>query len=228
MSSDTTEDMRTELYLSAFIPDIDSRNYNKNFTLKIVIDGVPQGFMFNKGNKNGSRVTLEREDFGDVWLTPKNDFSGILRLNITAQATTPRNIKVASSLIEIKIEAVADVPFLNVSVPCYHWNNSEKIIPVSLKSHLNDRDGSENLTITTVGLPTGFRLVEKNITQVMNGSNDTASHSWRGWLITFNGTLKPFVLNVIATAEETSNGDKANKTLAVDVFFCGKCYKTVC
>lgn len=107
MSSDTTEDMRTELYLSAFIPDIDSRNYNKNFTLKIVIDGVPQGFMFNKGNKNGSRVTLEREDFGDVWLTPKNDFSGILRLNITAQATTPRNIKVASSLIEIKIEAVA-------------------------------------------------------------------------------------------------------------------------
>ena len=226
MFSDTLEDNRTLLYLSAFIPDVASDNYNKNFTLKIAIDEVPQGFNFNKGSRNGSRVTLEREDFGDVWLTPKKDFSGLLSLNITAQATTPRETKVASSQIEIKIEAVADAPSLNVSVPCYHWNNSEKIIPVSLVSYLNDRDGSENLTITASGLPTGYRFFERNVTQVVNGSNNTALNNWRGWYIAFNGTLKPFPLNVTATAEEKSNGDKANKTLTVDVEFCGKFRET--
>ena len=225
MFSDTVEDNRTLLYLSAFIPDVTSSIYNKNFTLKIVIYEVPQGFTFNKGSRNGSRVTLEREDFGDVWLTPRKDFSGLLSLNITAEATTPRDTKAASSQIEIKIEAVADAPALNVSVPCYHWNSSEKI-PLSLFSRLNDRDGSENLTITASGLPTGFRFFEMNVTQVVNGSNNTAWNNWRGWYIAFNGILKPFSLNVTATAEEKSNGDKANKTLTVDVEFCGKFCET--
>ena len=226
MFSDTVEDNRTLLYLSAFIPDVTSSNYNKNFTLKIAIYEVPQGFSFNKGSRNGSRVTLEREDFGDVWLTPKKDFSGLLSLNITAQATTPRDTKAASSQIEIKIEAVADAPALNVSVPCYHWNSSEKIIPLSLVSHLNDRDESENLTITASGLPTGYRFFERNVTQVVNGSVNTASNNRGGWYIVFNRTLKPFALNVTATAEEKSNGDKANETLTVDVEFCGKFCET--
>ena len=226
MFSDTVEDNRTLLNLSAFIPDVASSNYNKNFTLKITIYEVPQGFSFNKGSRNGSRVTLEREDFGDVWLTPRKEFSGRLSLNVTAQATTPRDTKATSSHIQIKIEAVADAPALNVSISCYHWNTSEKIIPLSLVSHLNDRDGSETLTITATGLPTGYRFFEMNVTQVVNGSNNTAWNYWRGWYIAFNGTLKPFSLNVTATAEEKSNGDKANKTLTVDVEFCGKFCKT--
>lgn len=227
MYSDTVEDMRTLLYLSAFIPDFTSSQYNKNFTLKIVIDDVPQGFTVNKGCLNGSRVTLEREDFGDVWLTPKKDFSGLVTLNITAQATTPRERKIASSQIYIKIEAVADAPSLNVSVPCYHWNSSNKIIPVSLESHLHDLDGSENLTITTTGFPIGYRLIERNFSEVVNGSNHTISRNWRGWLLSFNGTLKPFVLWVTALAEEKSNGDKANNTIAVNVDYCGKLRNTV-
>ena len=226
MFSDTVEDNRTLLYLSAFIPDVASSNYNKNFTLKITIYEVPQGFTFNIGSRNGSRVTLESEDFGDVWLTPRKDFSGRLSLNVTAQATTPRDTKAASSEIEIKIEAVADTPALNVTVPCYHWNSSEKIITLSLVSHLNDRDGSENLTIIASGLPTGYRFFEMNVTQVVNGSNNTAWNNWCAWYIAFNGTLKPFSLNVTATAEEKSNSDKANTTLTVDVEFCGKFCET--
>ena len=226
MYSDTDEDMQTRLYLSAFIPGFDSSSYNDNFTLKLFIDEIPQGFTFNKGNHTGDRVVLEREDFGDIWMTPRKDFSGLVRLNITAQGETPRETKVASNQIEIKIEAVSDIPFLNVSVPCYHWNSSKKIIPVSLESHLSDRDGSENLTFIFSGLPGGYRSVHENVTKFVNGSNDTAltPHSFPadGWLISFNGTLKPFVLSVIAIAEERSNGDKANKTVAVDVLFCGK------
>ena len=225
MYSDTTEDMRAQLYLSTFIPDFDNSSYNDNFTLKLFIDEVPQGFTFTKGEQTGNRVVLEREDFGDVWMAPKKDFSGLVRLNITAQGATPRETKVSSNQIEIKIEAVADIPFLNVSVPCYHWNSSEKIIPVSLESHLNDRDGSENLTTIFSGLPSGYRSVYENVTKFVNGSNDTASHSSPGWFILFNGTLKPFILSVIAIAEETSNGDKANKTVTVDVVFCGKAHE---
>ena len=223
MYSDTMEDTRTLLYLSAFIPNVKSSGYNTNFTLKIIIEGLPQGFTTNKGNKNGSLITLEHEDFGDIWLMPKKDFFGIVRLNLTAQGKTPREIKFTSSQININIEAVPDIPSLNVSVPCYHWNSSEKIIPVSLDSHLNDRDGSENLTITASGFPTAdYQLVEKNLSQVTNGSNETAAHTPPGWFISFKGTLKPFVLTVVATAEEKSNGKKANRTLTVDVVFCGK------
>ena len=222
MYSDTSEDMRTQLYLSAFIPDFDDSSYNENFTLRLFIDDVPNGFTFNKGNRSGNRVTLEREEFGDIWMRPKNDFSGVVRLNITAQGATPREIKLASKQIEIRIEAIADIPFVNVSVPCYHWNSSEKIIPVNVQSHLNDLDGSENLTIIFSSLPSGYRSFYEN---VVNGSNGTAPSNSPGWFISFNGTLKPFVLNVAAIAEEKSNGDEANKTVAVNVAFCGNVHE---
>ena len=222
MYSDTSEDMRTQLYLSAFIPDFDDSSYNENFTLKLFIDEVPHGFTFNKGNHRGNRVTLEHEEFGNVWMRPKKDFSGVVRLNITAQGATPREIKMASNQIEIKIKAIADIPFLNVSVPCYHWNSSKKIIPVTVKSQPTDLDGSENLTIIFSGLPSGYRSVYEN---VVNGSNDTALTNSPGWFISFNGKLKPFVLNVIAIAEEKSNGDEANKTVSVHVAFCGKVHE---
>ncbi len=225
MYSDTSEDMPAQLYLSAFIPEVDNSSYNENFTLKLFIDEVSQGFTFNKGNQTGNRVVLEREDFGDIWMTPKKDFSGLVKLNITAQGATPKKTKVASHQIEIKIKAVADIPSLNVSVPCYHWNSSKKIIPVSLESHLNDRDGSENLTYIFSGLPSGYRSVYENVTKSVNGSNDTAPHCSPGWFISFNGTLKSFLLNVIAIAEEKSNEDKANKTVTVDVLFCGKAHE---
>ena len=222
MYSDTGEDMRTKLYLSAFIPDFDDSSYTENFTLKLFIDDVPHGFTFNKGNQSGNRVTLEHEEFGDIWMMPKKDLSGVVRLNITAQGATPREIKMASKQIEIKIEAVADIPFVNVSVPCYHWNSSEKIIPVTVESHSADFDGSENLTIFFSSLPSGYLSFYEN---VVNGSNDTALSNLPGWFISFKGILKPFVLNVIAIAEEKSNGDKANKTVAVDVAFCGKVHE---
>ena len=222
MYSDTIEDNSTLLYLSAFIPDVDSSSYNSNFTLKIIIDGLPQGFTLNRGNINGSYAALELKDFGDVFLMPRKDFSGIVRLNVTAQAQTPRETKLSSSQIEINYEAVPDVPHLNVSISCYHWNSSEKIIPVLLESQLSDRDGSENLSITASGFPTSsYRLVETGVSRVRNGSNEAAAYTTHGWFITFNGTLAPFVLTFTATAEEKSNGKKANKTMAVDVLFCG-------
>ncbi|KAL9963567.1 hypothetical protein ACROYT_G027089 [Oculina patagonica] len=224
MYSDTSEDMPAQLYLSAFIPDFDNSSYNDNFTLKLFIDDVPQGFTFNKGNQTGNRVVLEREDFGDIWMMPRKDFSGLVKLNITAQGATPRETKVTSNQIEIKVEAVADIPSLNVSVPCYHWNSSEKIIRVTLQSQLNDRDGSENLTYISVsGLPSGYRSAHENVTKSVNGSNDTVPQSLTGWFISFNGTLKPFLLSVIAVAEERSNGNKANNTVDVDVLFCATC-----
>ena len=221
--SDTSEDMRTSLYLSSFTPDFDDSSYNENFTLKLFIDDVPHGFTFNKGNHRGNRVTLEREEFGRIWMTPKKDFSGVVRFNITAQRATPREIKMASNQIEIKMEAIADIPFLNVRVPCYHWNNSKKIIPVTVKSHPTDLDGSENLTtIIFSGLPSGYRSFYKN---VVNGSNDIALTNSPDWFVSFNGTFKPFVLNVIAVAKEKSNRDEANKTVSVQVEFCGKVYE---
>ncbi|XP_068683141.1 uncharacterized protein [Montipora foliosa] len=220
MYSDTSEDMRAALYLSSFIPDFDDSSYNENFILKLFIDEVPDGFTFNKGNQSGNRVTLEREEFGDIWMTPHKDFSGVVRLNITAQGATPRKIKMASNQIEIKIKAIADIPFLNISVPCYHWNSSKRIIPVTVKSHPTDLDGSENLTIIFSGLPNGYRSFYEN---VVNGRNDTAPTNSPGWFISFNGTFKPFVLNVIAIAKEKSNGDGANKTVPVNVPFCVTC-----
>ena len=222
MYSDTTEDMHTQLYLAAFIPDIDDRAYSDNFTLKLFIDEIPQGFNFSIGNRSGNRVVLERGDFGDVWMMPKKDFSGLVRLNITAIATTPLETKFASSHIEIKITAIADVPFLNVNVPCYHWNSSEQIIPVFHESHLNDQDGSENLTIVFSGLPSGYRLIHEDNAMFVNGSNYTAPQNSSGWFILFNGTLKPFIFNVTAIAEERSHRSKANMTATVDVAFCGK------
>ena len=93
---------------------------------------------------------------------------------------------------------------------------------LSVKSHPTDLNGSENLMIIFSSLPSGYRLFHEN---GVNGSSDTAPSNSPGWFIAFNGTLKPFAMNVIAKAKEKSNGDEANKTVAADVAFCGKVHE---
>lgn len=222
MYSDTIEDVPAQLYLSAFVPDFEINSYNKNFTLKLIIHEISEGMAFSKGNRSGDRIVLEPADFGDIWMIPQKDFSGLARFNITAIVSTPIETKAVSRHIEINITAVADVPFLNVSVPCHHWNSSEKLIPVFLEAHLNDQDGSENLAIVFSGLPTGYRLVHVNGTSLVNRSNTRAPPNASRLFISINETLKPFVLRVLATAEERFNGDQANQTADVNVTFCGK------
>ena len=222
MYSDTIEDVPAQLYLSAFVPDFGISSYTKNFTLKLIIHEISEGIAFSKGNRSGDRIVLEPADFGDIWMIPQKDFSGLARFNITAIVSTPIETKAVSRHIEINITAVADVPFLNISVPCHHWNSSEKLIPVFLEAHLNDQDGSENLAIVFSGLPTGYRLVHVNGTSLVNRSNTRAPPDASRLFISINETLKPFVLRVIATAEERFNGDQANQTADVNVTFCGK------
>lgn len=225
MYSDTSEDVRSHLYLSAFVPDFDTSSHSGSFNLKLVLHEIPEGFAFSKGNRSGHSVVLEPAEFGDIWMTPRKDFSGLVRFNLTAIASTPLKTKAVSRQIEINITATADVPFLNVNVPCQHWNSSDKVIPVFVEAHLNDQDGSENLTLVFSGLPTGYRLVHKNGTNLVNGSNNTITQDAPRWFISINETLKPFVLRIIAISEERSNGNQANQTVDVNVTFCGKSYE---
>lgn len=50
MYSDISEDMCVVLYFFLFILDFDDSSYNENFILKLFIDEVFYGFIFNKGN----------------------------------------------------------------------------------------------------------------------------------------------------------------------------------
>lgn len=82
MYSDISEDMCVVLYFFLFILDFDDSSYNENFILKLFIDEVFYGFIFNKGNWSGNCVMLECEEFGDIWMMFNKDFLGVVRLNI--------------------------------------------------------------------------------------------------------------------------------------------------
>ena len=160
---------------------------------------------------NGT-VTLDTN--GDVVFTPDLHFSGEASF---AYAITDHNGGTATSSVTIDVAAVADAPNLSaLDADTYDGD----VIPLSISSGLVDTDGSETLTITIAGVPSGSVLSGGRLV-----SDDGTSATWQLTQDDLDGlTLLPSAtssgdvdLTITATATETSNGDTAQSVETMNV-----------
>jgi hypothetical protein len=211
-SSGGVEDTPIPVFISARWVGI---NITDEVTLSITIYGVPDSFVFSRGMRSKSQVTLLEQQFGNCFFTPAKDFSGSLTLDIVVEGVVGPEILVTKYSLAINVKAKADVPTLNTKNTC---GNATGVIPLSIKSSLNDKDGSETLTIALSGLPDGYQLSDPGRQE--NGTHYLEPDSLTGLAARHEGVFEPFILKVVATSVEKSNGDRATDMRIINVTRC--------
>jgi cysteine-rich repeat protein len=147
--------------------------------------------------------------------TPATNASGTVTITLTAQdngGTANGGLDSFERTFIINVEAVADAPNLTVANVTA---NEDTVIPLNITSSLNDNDGSETLSVTIDGIPTGSSLSAGILIQRSLLATATLTQAeLAGLTITppanFNDVMS---LTVTATATEASNDD-AKSTVA--------------
>ncbi len=213
----TDEDGSVALSIKATTNDTDGGRE----VLGIRIEGVPEGARLSVGVRDpwtGAWV-LQPGQLNEVRLIPPPDFSGTIRLKVTAVSTEATGDQATTELpLDIEVEAVADNAVI-VAAPAAGTEDVE--VPLNLAVTAGDRDGSETVTSVVIsGLPAGSRLEGTGITDLGGGkwSVDPASLGSLRFVPPANkyGT---FDLKVEATTQEASNGHTREtvRTIAVSV-----------
>ncbi|NER03898.1 MAG: tandem-95 repeat protein, partial [Okeania sp. SIO3C4] len=162
--------------------------------------------------KNG---TLEETKNSFIY-TPNENFSGEESFTYTISDTEGLT---DTATVNINVTPVADTPNLEISTPTVSGTDIEDL-PLDIAASLVDNSGSENLSITIAGVPTGATL---------SAGTDQGDGSW---VLTpeelTNLTISPpgdqetgttfnFDLTVTATATETANDNTATQTGTISV-----------
>ena len=184
-------------------------------TLAITITGVPTGATLSAGTNNGGGTwTLTSAQLTNLTLTPPANYSGNFSLGVVATASeNNQSISTASSSLGVTVNGVATAPNLNVHAVS---GNEDTAIPLGITASLVDNDGSETLSITITGVPTGATLSA--------GTNNGGG----SWTLTpaqlTNLNINPpanysgsFNLTVTATSHENSTVSNTIGTLPVTV-----------
>src|SRR5207302_1804201 len=131
-------------------------------SLSITISGVPTGASLNHGIDNGGGSwTLTPAQLAGLTITPPANSDADFTLHVTATSTeagpSALGLGTASTAhdILVTVNAVADAPTLTVADAT---GNEDAAIALSISSALTDTDGSESLSITISGVPTGASL----------------------------------------------------------------------
>lgn len=190
-------------------------NKTANTSLTLFIDGVPPEVEFNRGLRNEDRVTIAEKDFGDIWMNTAKDWSGKLRLNVTAVATRGKEQASSAEVLSVDIQAVADKPLLSVKTSCF----KQSFVSLTVSSELEDKDGSESLVIVVKGVPHLYRLTAG---RKRYGFYILLPSQLTGLKVEISGAaFTPFSLNITVASKEATNGNTANATATVDVIRCG-------
>ncbi|NET46188.1 MAG: tandem-95 repeat protein [Okeania sp. SIO2B3] len=164
---------------------------------------------------NINNGTLEETTDSFIY-TPNENFSGEESFTYTIADTQGFT---DTATVNINVTPVADTPNLEISTPTVSGTDIEEL-PLGIAASLVDTSGSENLSITISGVPTGATL---------SAGTDQGDGSW---VLTpeelanltisppgdrESGTTFSFDLTVTATATETANDDTATQTGTISV-----------
>ncbi len=139
------------LSLSASLVDNDGSE-----NLAVSISGVPAGASFSSGtdNHDGS-WSFTPAELNNLQFTPPAHYSGNLSLTVTATSSEDGTVAQTSGQLPITIDPAATAPNLSV-FPVTGMEDTA--IALNISASLNDTDGSEQLTITISGVPSGATL----------------------------------------------------------------------
>ncbi|WP_420904927.1 hypothetical protein [Candidatus Magnetaquiglobus chichijimensis] len=199
-----TEDQPIALNISSLLTDTDNSE-----SLSITIGGVPDGAALSAGIDNGDGTwTLTPDQLTGLEITPPNNSDVDFQLTVTATSTEAENgdTAVRTGTIDVSLAADADQPTLVLSDAI---GTEDQPIALNLTSALKDTDGSESLSITISGVPTGAMLsagVDHH-----DGTWTLTPTQLTGLKITppANSDVD-FTLTVTATSTEANGGDTAS------------------
>jgi len=207
--SSGTEDGPIGLDIAASIGDLDGSE-----TLSVVISDVPEGAVLSAGTDNGDGSwTLTPEQLEDLTVTPPPDSDADFRLTVKATSTESHggDSEEVTGWVDVTVDASADAPTLTVQDAS---GTEDQAISLDITSALTDTDGSESLSITISGVPSGASL---------SAGTDNGDGSWTLDSGDLSGlTITPpadsdadFTLNVTATS--TDGSDTASTLGTIDV-----------
>ncbi|MCU0983826.1 MAG: hypothetical protein MUC89_02635, partial [Acetobacteraceae bacterium] len=151
----TDEDVPVALAISARIADRDGLGGE---TLSILISGLPPGARLSAGLPLGDgRWKLAPRELEGLMLTPGQHWSGEAVLEVRAISSVGNGVDaVTVEEIALRVGAVADAP--DAAAADARGSEDSWIPLAGLSAGLVDRDGSETLAITLLGVPAGATL----------------------------------------------------------------------
>ncbi len=188
-------------------------------SLTVTISGVPSGATLSAGRDNGDGSwSLSAGDLDGLAVTPPADSDADFTLAVTATANEAGGDTATTSAgLRVSVAGVAeDAPSRGVSDAS---SAAMSAISLHVSSALADTGGSESLTVTVAGVPSGA---------VLSAGADNGDGSWAlsageldGLTITPPaGVGEDFSLAVTATASE-GGGDVLSTTSNLDVTVSG-------
>ena len=182
-------------------------------TLSLQISGVPNGALLSAGaNQGGGVWSLSASDLTHLTLTPPQNYTGTLALQVTATATDADG-DAAHIFANVNVTATAAAPVL-VTTPSSGFENTA--IVLGLDAHLGSADPGANLSVVITGVPAGATLSAG--THNPDGSWSLAAGDLTGLTLTpgdhYTGDIH---LSVTATASENGTSGSINATLDVHV-----------
>ena len=160
----------------------------------------------------GSFGSVTHDGIGSFTYTPIADFSGNDSFTYSVVGSCG---SASSGVVSVSVLGIADAPSLGVTDGTGRAGSS---VPLSISAALSDTDGSESLSVTVSGVPSGATLSAG--TDNGDGSWTLSTGDLSGLsLATPWGSTAPVVLSVAATATEASNGSQASvqSTLTVSI-----------
>jgi predicted extracellular nuclease len=179
------------------------------------------GLSFSSGTGSGDASVTFTGTLADInaaldglSFLPSSNYSGPASVSITTNDQGNSGFGGPLSDTEsvaITVNAVADTPSLSVSAAS---GDEGSAIPLSISAALNDTDGSETLSITVAGVPSGVTL-SAGVNQ--GGGVWLLTPSQLSGLSLTSPDNASFTLTVTATATESSHGDEASASADLSV-----------
>ncbi|KAA0576911.1 tandem-95 repeat protein [Azospirillum sp. B21] len=151
------EDSAIPLTINPALTDTDGSE-----TLSITIAGVPSGATLSAGTRTSTQTdgtstwTLTKDQLTGLTITPPLNSDRDFTLTVTAIATDGSAVEATKSEpLVVTVNPVSDTPTLTVAAAA---GNEDNAIPLTINPALTDTDGSETLSITIVGVPSGATL----------------------------------------------------------------------
>ncbi len=193
-------------------------------TLSVTISGVPTGASLSAGTDNGDGTwTLTQGQLSGLTITPPAGSDADFSLTVTATSTDGGDSAQASDTIGVTVAADADAPTLSVDDGT---GATDTAISLDVTAGLVDTDGSESLSLTVSGVPTGATL--SSGTDNGDGTWTLDSGDLAGLSVTPPaGSSEDFSLTVTATSTESENGDTAQTVATLDVTVIGEAGQTI-
>ncbi|WP_162138100.1 beta strand repeat-containing protein [Pararhodospirillum photometricum] len=207
----TAEDAPIALTITTATPDTDGSE-----TISLTISGLPTGATLSAGtlNPDGS-YTLTPAELSGLTITPPVNSDVDFNLTVTATSQDGTSTANTTITVPVTVNAVAD----QVTVDAQNTTAAEDTtIPLTITTATPDTDGSETISLTISGLPTGATLSAGTLNP--DGSYTLTPAQLTGLTLTppadFSGTID---LTVVSTTTEAENGDftTATDTLSVTV-----------